>query len=165
MTYPPMPIRLETERLILTPESDEDAPWLCELLNARGGHQFTINEALGRIADMKKTISETGVGALVLRSRHHGRALGYCAIIVGRGSLEEPELAYELLPNAQGNGYATEAGRVMLDAAFRTGRSRIWSAVRPWNAASLRVLDKLGFQQHHVTVDADEELIWLLRER
>lgn len=65
-----------------------------------------------------------GIGAYVLRLRTGGTPVGYAAIVVGRGTVEEPELAYELLPT--------------------TGRHRTWATIRPWNAASLRVLDKRG---------------------
>jgi RimJ/RimL family protein N-acetyltransferase len=54
-------------------------------------------------------------------------------------------MAFELLPEFHGRGYATEAGRAVRDAAAATGRSRLWAEVREWNSASLRVLDKLGF--------------------
>jgi [ribosomal protein S5]-alanine N-acetyltransferase len=38
--------------------------------------------------------------------------IGYCGLIShGNGSLDEPELAYELLRTVHGCGYATEAGR------------------------------------------------------
>lgn len=136
MNFLPMPQRLETERLILTPEDEQDAEWFTELLNARGAHRFTIEEARERIAAMVAVRATTGIGALVLRTRQDGDAIGYCAIIVGRGSLEEPEIAYELLPRAYGHGYATEASRVLLDAAFATGRTRIWATVRSWNTPS-----------------------------
>ena len=160
-----MPLRLETERLVLTPESEQDAEWFTELLNARGAGRFTIDDGRERIAAMATDMAATGIGALVLRTRQDGDALGYCAIIVGRGSLEEPEIAYELLPRAHGHGYATEASRALLDAAFATGRRRIWSTVGSWNAPSLRVLEKLGFRRDHTTTEADGELIWLVRDR
>ncbi|MEO8106228.1 MAG: GNAT family N-acetyltransferase, partial [Actinomycetes bacterium] len=64
-----------------------------------------------------------------------------------------------------GNGYATEASKALLDAAFTTGRNRIWSTVRPWNKASLRVLAKLGFDYHHVTSDEAGEVLWHLCTR
>lgn len=108
-----MPQRIETGRLVLTPEVEQDAEWFAELLNARGDGAFTIDEARERIAGMDATMEATGVGALVLRTKPHGDPVGYCAIIVGRGSLGEPELAYELLPTAQGSGYATEASSVV----------------------------------------------------
>jgi RimJ/RimL family protein N-acetyltransferase len=145
--YAPMPLRLETERLVLTPEVESDAPWFAELLTARGTGTFTVDDARERIAAMAVVVETIGIGALVLRRRDDGEALGYCAIVVGRGTVDEPELAYELLPSAHGHGYATEAARAVLDAAFGTGRTRIWSTVRSWNTPSLRVLDKLGMQR------------------
>ena len=160
-----MPLRLETERLVLTPETQQDAEWFAELLTARGGRSFSPADARERIAAMDATIATTGIGALVLRTRTDRVALGYCALIVGRASLAEPEIAYELLPDAQGQGYATEAGNGLVDAAFATGRTRLWSTVRSWNVPSLRVLARLGFHRHHTTTDDDGELIWLVRDR
>jgi len=165
MTFSPMRLRIETERLILTPEEPSDAEWLAELLNARGTSTFTTADALDRIAVMAKTIQTTGIGALVLRKWPDGEALGYTAIVVGRASLDEPELAFELLPRAHGHGYATEAARALLDAAFDTGRRRIWATVRSWNEPSLRVLEKLGFRRDHCTMDADGEVVWLVCDR
>ena len=162
MTYPPLPARLETSRLVLTPEQPADAPWLAELFTARGGAVCGVAEAAERIAVMNETTATLGIGALVLRRRPDGEPLGYVAVVVGRGSVDEPELAYELLPSAHGQGYATEATRALLDAAFATGRTRIWATVRAGNAASLRVAEKLGFTRSHVTVDAVGELVWLV---
>lgn len=56
------------------------------------------------------------------------------------------ELAYELLRRAHGHGYATEASAALVVAAAATGRRRLWCTVGTWNAASLGVLDKLGFK-------------------
>jgi RimJ/RimL family protein N-acetyltransferase len=165
MPFPPMPLRLETQRLILTPEDEHDVEWFAELLNERGTHRFTVDDALEKITTMAATTAADGIGALVLRTRAGGDAIGYCALIIGRGSLAEPEIAYELLPRAHGQGYATEASRALLDAAFATGRTRIWSTVASWNAPSLRVLDKLGFRRDHSTADARGELIWLVCDR
>lgn len=165
MTYSPMPLRLETERLVLTPEEPDDAPWLADLLNTRGTGTFTVADALERIDRMTTTIETTGIGALVLRKRPDSESLGYTALVVGRCSLEEPELAYELLPSAHGHGYATEAGRALLDAAFETGRRRIWATIGSWNAPSLRVAEKLGFRRHHITTEADREVVWTVCDR
>jgi RimJ/RimL family protein N-acetyltransferase len=160
-----MPLRLETERLILTPEDENDVEWFTELLNERGTQTFTVEDALQKITTMAAEIAARGIGALAVRRRSDAEPIGYCAIIVGRGSLAEPEIAYELLPRAHGQGYATEASRALLDAAFATGRTRICSTVGSWNAPSLRVLEKLGFRRDHSTTEADGELIWLVCDR
>lgn len=52
----------------------------------------------------------------------------------------------------------------MLGAAISTGRRRLWSTVRAWNAASFRVLEKIGFQRHHSTWDDDGEIVWNVRD-
>ena len=165
MTFSPMPLRIETERLILTPEEASDAEWFAELLNARGTGTFNVADALERIGVMTKTIKDSGIGALVLRKRPDGEPLGYTAIVVGRSSLDEPELAYELLPRVHGNGYATEAAQALLKAAFDTGRRRIWATIGSSNAPSLRVAEKLGFRRDHCTTDAGGEVVWMVCER
>ena len=165
MAFAPLPTRIETERLVMTPQHLGDAAWLAELFTARGGGVVSIKAATGRIVTMQRVVEEQGIGARVLRAKPDGAPLGYCAILVGRGTLDEPELAYELLPTAQGHGYATEGSRALLDAAFHSGRSRIWSTVRAWNEPSFRVLARLGFQRHYSTTDAQGELVWLLATR
>jgi RimJ/RimL family protein N-acetyltransferase len=165
MAHSPMPLRIGTERLILTPEEPSDADWFTDLLNARGTDRFTVADALQRIDLMTATIKTTGIGALVLRKRPDGDALGYTALVVGRCSIEEPELAYELLPWAHGHGYATEAAGALLDAAFATGRRRIWATIGSWNAPSLRVAEKLGFRLDHSTTVADREVAWMVCDR
>ena len=78
--------------------------------------------------------------------------------------MDEPELAYELLRRFHGRGYATEAARALVDAAAATGRHRLWSTVRPWNVASLRVLEKLGFRIDHTMTNDHGEVIYLVRD-
>lgn len=129
--YTPMPTLLTTERFILTPEELSDAPWLAELFTARGGAAVSEAQARERVAAMHQLTRTHGIGAYVLWPRDGGTPVGYAAIIVGRGTVEEPELAYELLPDAHGHGYATEAARAVLAAAFATSRRRVWATVRP----------------------------------
>lgn len=162
MQFPPMPVRVETERLILTPEERHDADWLTELFNARGTQRFTLEDARERIAEMQSMTAKLGIGVLVLRTRTTCEPLGYCGIVLGRGSLQEPELVYELLPRARGCGYATEAARAVLDAAFGTGRTRIWATVGAWNTPSFRVLDKLGFRRDHISAGVQGEHVWMV---
>ncbi|GIG23412.1 N-acetyltransferase [Cellulomonas chitinilytica] len=160
MTFSPLTEHLDTPRLVLTPQVPDDAPWLAELFTARGTGTVTVEAAVERIATMTRTRRDMGIGALVLRDRSTGDALGYCALVVGRATLDEPELAYELLPHAHGHGYATEAAAALVDAAFATGRTRLWSTVRTWNRPSLRVLEKLGFRRERVTTDGAGEIVW-----
>ena len=92
------------------------------------------------------------------------RPIGYCGLSIGRGSFDEPELAYEILLQFRGHGYATEAAGAVIDAAFHeTGRDRLWATVGIWNAPSFRVLEKLGFEAHHSSTDERGEFVWMVR--
>jgi len=156
-----MPATLTTERFVLSREELTDADWLASLFTARGDGPVTVDQARERIAAMHDLTRTHGIGAYVLRPRDGSAPAGYAAIVVGRSTAEEPELAYELLPHAHGLGYATEASRAVLAAAFATGRRRIWATVRPWNSASLRVLQKLGgFDLARTTSDERGEVLW-----
>jgi len=71
---------------------------------------------------------------------------------VGLGSFKGPpvdgivEIAYAIVPEHQGKGYATLAARAMVDYAFNSGDVRIVCAhTLPDGAASQRILKKCGF--------------------
>ena len=116
------------------------------------------------IIEMRKRAVENGISLLTIRRREEGDFIGYCGLIIGRSTLEEPEIAYELFRSAHRKGYATEAASVVLDAAIATGRRRLWSTVRAWNIASFPLLEKIGFFWHHSTWDERGELVWNVRD-
>jgi len=160
-----MSFSIETERLSPRLRDEEDAAWNLELLGEReGGTTRTLAEAQQRLAEQNVQARQSGIGFLAIRRRAEGDPIGYCGLLVGRGSFDEPEIAYELLRCAHGRGYATEAARAVLDAAFATGRRRVWATVRSWNAPSLRVLDKLGFRRDHTVNDEQGELVYMVRD-
>jgi RimJ/RimL family protein N-acetyltransferase len=162
-SYEPMALHLETERLRLQPWAESDADEFRALQSERGNGTPTIDHVRSLIAKQLAATAATGIGLLPIRRREEGDFVGYCGLIVGRATLEEPEIAYELFRRAHGRGYATEAAGAVLAAAIATGRKRLWSTVRTWNAPSLRVLEKLGFERDHVSTDDDGEVVWLTR--
>ena len=155
-----MPHPLSTARLTLSHQRSDDAPWMAELFTARGDGEITDAAASTRIETMTATLATTGIGALAMRPTDGSIPVGYVALIIGRSSVDQPEIAYEVLPTAQGHGYATEAGAALVDAAWATGRTRLWSTIRSWNTASLRVIDKLGFTHHHDGTGDEADLLW-----
>ncbi len=115
------------------------------------------------IAELLAATERTGIALLPVQRRDEGDFIGYCGLIIGRTTLEEPEIAYELFRHAHGQGYATEAAGAVLNAAAATGRKRLWSTVGTWNAPSLRVLEKLGFERDRVSMEENGEVAWLTR--
>jgi RimJ/RimL family protein N-acetyltransferase len=163
--FQPMSMELETDRLTLRPWAAGDAEDYRALIAERDDGAVSVETARERIVVQLASTERTGIALLTARRRVEGDFIGYCGLIVGRASVDEPEIAYELFRRVHGHGYATEAARAVVGAAVATGRKRLWSTVRSWNAPSLRVLEKLGFYRDHVDPDYDGrgELIWLTR--
>jgi RimJ/RimL family protein N-acetyltransferase len=163
--YQPMPTELETERLALRPWAQGDAEDYRALIAERDNGAVSAETARERIAAQLASSERTGIGLLTVRRRAEGDFIGYCGLIVGRASADEPEIAYELFRRVRGHGYATEAARAVVEAAAMTGRKRLWATAGGWNTPSLRVLEKLGFHRDHADPAHDDqgERIWLTR--
>jgi RimJ/RimL family protein N-acetyltransferase len=124
---------------------------------------WSIDTPRRRLAEQRIRSLDSGIGLLTIRRRTDDVPMGYCGLIVGRCTGDEPEIAYELLRRFHGHGYATEAAGAVLAAAFATGRTRIWSTVGASNAPSLRVLEKIGFRRDRETVIGDRGVVvWLV---
>lgn len=159
-----MPHAMETERLTLRLRDERDAAWYRELVAERGEEMPSLKEATVRLARFRDLTVELGIGALAMCRRAEGDVIGYCALVVGRCSLDEPEIAYELLRRFHGRGYATEAARALVAAAAATGRRRLWSTVAAWNTPSLRVLEKIGFHRDHTVADDRGDIVYMVRD-
>jgi RimJ/RimL family protein N-acetyltransferase len=167
MTFPPMSMDIETDRLYLRAWADADKQWLNELHRerepGRGGAPETLEETARIVGRIVERAAETGICVLPVVRKEDGVAIGYCGLIEGRSSIDEPEIAYELFRVHHGRGYATEAARAVVTAARETGRSRLWATVGEWNAPSFRVLEKLGFERTHTTEGDNGTIVWLSR--
>lgn len=86
---------------------------------------------------------------------------------VGIGSFKGPpvdgavEIAYAVVPEHQGKGYATVAARAMVEFAFRAPEVRkVLAHTLPDGLASQRVLLKSGFTHTGEVVDPEDGLVW-----
>jgi [ribosomal protein S5]-alanine N-acetyltransferase len=88
----------------------------------------------------------TGGAALwAVVERSSGELIGDAGLAALNGVGPEVELGYTLGRRWWGRGYATEAARACLAEAFGPlGLKRVVAVVRPENAASIHVLEKLG---------------------
>lgn len=142
-----------TERLLLRPGWPEDA---AALIAAIGDEAVVRN--LSRVPwPYGPAEAEAFLGlpqderrpAMLIFARGDGepRLVGGIGLMdLDDGPAEQAELGYWIAHRHWGQGYATEAARAMLDAAFHGLRlSRIEAGHFPDNLASGRVLAKLGF--------------------
>ncbi len=84
---------------------------------------------------------------LAITLRDGGELIGNCGIRLAEPGAPSGDLGYEVAPDHWGRGYATEAARAMADFGFgMLGLHRIWGECVPENAASRRVMAKLGMR-------------------
>jgi RimJ/RimL family protein N-acetyltransferase len=91
--------------------------------------------------------ADHGFGLLAVVDRSSGRVVGEAGLQLLEGG-PDVELGYTLSRAAWGRGYATEAASAVLRWAFvGLGLERVVAVADPANAASLRVLDKIGMRR------------------
>lgn len=147
-TRPRADFVIETERLTLRRPTHADIPAIARLANDRRISEMTRRlpfpyhreHAAAFIAALP--LLEARDLALVYLIEHLGEAVG-CVSVEGS---ETPELGYWLGVDYWGRGFATEAARAALDAAFRTRPiPQVAATARIANPASRNVLEKCGF--------------------
>lgn len=151
---------LETSRLLLRSWRVDEAAIQRELWSERDprvpAHRRIDVDGRPSVADLEDRIrradATAGLGLPALERKAEGDVIGYCGLVEGGPgacaldpSGPGPEIAFELLRRAQGQGYATEAARAVEQWARETGIERLYATVWSWNMPSRRVLEKLGF--------------------
>jgi RimJ/RimL family protein N-acetyltransferase len=108
------------------------------VLDSQGAHR-RFDEMLARSAELsfaKQPVIERNTGSIV----------GYSGVnffeFEGQQRLE---YGYRLVPDARGKGYATEAGRALLNVAEESFAGEILAMIDPRNFRSQNVARKLGF--------------------
>lgn len=102
----------------------------------------TIEEERGRLERHTERLwDKFDHGLMAAFLKEDGSFIGFCGLLRWEiDAVAETEVAYALVPEAWGNGYATEAANALADDAFtRLGRKRIISLVLPENTASINV--------------------------
>lgn len=148
----PAPI-LTTARLRLRPFTEADAPALLALhSNARvlrywDAPPWRGPERAARFLTASRRMAEEGTGVRLAVDRVADRAfLGWCAVVGWSPQHRSASLGYCLDDAAWGRGYATEAVGALLAWAFDAlPLHRVQAETDTRNAASARVLEKLGF--------------------
>ena len=144
-------VPLETERLRIRPfEPERDAEPLHELWGDAeamefipGGAKGSIDETRGRLEALRGRAAE-GWGFWAVEELQSGRPVGGVGLYPLNWEGPEIELAYHVVPSAWNRGYASEAAAALLAAAWEDGLDHVVAVAMPGNAASRRVMEKLG---------------------
>jgi RimJ/RimL family protein N-acetyltransferase len=146
-----------TARLRLTAFVLDDTSELHEMFsdpvtNTIGSGPFTsVAQTEQWIRHRLDAQAEHGLCWYALRDPGTNRLLGNCGMLRGRTGYDEPEIGYLIDHRSRGLGYATEAATAVLDECRSAGIGRVWATIRPHNAPSRRIADRLGMR-----MDRDE---------
>jgi RimJ/RimL family protein N-acetyltransferase len=107
----------------------------------------TAEESDARVRSMIEHQERYGFSKWGVRERAAGTLVGDCGVQLLEGG-PDVELGFHLRRSVWGRGYATEAARACLEASFAgLGLDEVIAIVAPGNAASGRVLEKIGMQR------------------
>lgn len=145
---------IETARLTLRPFEDADVEeafqWFGDPTVMRftpSGPDRSLEQTMARLVSYRTHQARHGFSKWIIVDRSSSRAIGDSGLLV----LDEYgwiDLGFRLSRPHWGKGVATEAASAWVRAAFETHHLiEVGAFTHPDNAASLRVLDKLGFRR------------------
>lgn len=149
-------MEIETERLVLRPWRDEEAPRLLDILSrlevvtwlGDGGPQLMadLDEARQRIERYRVRSAEPPLGIWAVEVRQTGLVAGTVLLVTLPNSEGEVEVGWHLHPDSWGHGYATEAAQAVLDHGFAGGLDEVYAVTHTTNAPSQSVCVRLGME-------------------
>jgi RimJ/RimL family protein N-acetyltransferase len=165
---------LETARLRLRAWRDDDLDALTRLnadplvMRHMGRGPMTREETEGQLARFQAHWTRHGFGLWAAEDKETGRLAGRIGLSFHSVWPDDPEVGWLLGPAFWGRGLATEGGEASVRYGFeRLEARRLVSICTPENAASRRVMEKLGFR--FLTERTHDELgiqLWIhARER
>ncbi len=162
---------LETERLRLRPMLETDAPFLLDVLNEPAFIRNVGDRGVRTVADAVRYMQERIIaqyeryhfGMWLVELTETSEPMGICGLIK-RDNLEDIDLGFSFLERFWSRGFASEAAAAVLREGWDVIKlSRIVAIVAPHNDASVRLLEKLGFQlEKKVRLAPEEQELMLL---
>lgn len=149
-----IPPEFETARLTVRRLDFDDAPFLVALLNQPSFLANIGDRGVRNVEDAHRYLRDGpmamyerhGFGLWHVSRRADGAVMGMCGLLK-RDSLPDVDLGYAFLPQFWGQGHAFEAAEATLrQATEKFGLTRVVGVVSEGNAASIRVLEKLGMR-------------------
>lgn len=151
---------LETPRLILRDFKQEDLDQLAVILANEQVMQFSplgilsVTQVQAKIDGFIASYKDFGLGKWAVIVKESNTLIGYCGIAVEQiDQVDEREIGFRLDPEFWGRGLATEAASATIQYGFEQLKfPYILGIVEGKNAASVRVLKKLGMQYQRETL-------------
>lgn len=155
---------LETERLIISELSIEDAPFFYDLVNDPAWIKFIGDRDVKTIADAENYLNtkiipsydKNGFGFYLVSTKKEDLPIGISGLI-DRDGLEYVDVGYAFLPNFRGKGYAFEATNAILTFAKNDLQiDPIVAITNMDNIKSCKLLERLGLKFDKIIQLADD---------
>jgi ribosomal-protein-alanine N-acetyltransferase len=112
------------------------------------GKVFPREWSAERVNESQALFERRSVGVWLVRQRPSGDLVGFCGFMEMLSIDPNPQLIYAIYRRFTGQGYATEMARASIaQARKQPGFQHIIASVDEVNAASLHILEKLGFER------------------
>jgi RimJ/RimL family protein N-acetyltransferase len=156
---------LKTERLIIRRLSSDDADFIVELLNQPSFLQYIGDKGVRNTDDAVRYIQtgpqasyeQFGFGLYLVELKDSGTSIGMCGLIK-RDSLPDVDVGFAFLPDYWSRGYAFEAASAVLNYGRENfGLTRIVAITSLDNAASIRLLERIGLRYEGLIKLADDQ--------
>jgi ribosomal-protein-alanine N-acetyltransferase len=155
-----IPLPIETERLLIRPFDDADVDAMAEIYGDPEVMRHVCLGVLDRdrtaalLEEYREAQGRYGFSTWAVVEQESGVVVGDVGFGV-YAPTGEPELGYTLAAAVWGRGYALEAARACVAAAFaHLPERRLVAKVEPENERSLRVAEKLEMRTVE-TIDVD----------
>ena len=155
----------ETERLWIRPTQEQDADLIYQLMNTPKFLQYVGDRNIHSLEDAEKYIQlkmlpqlhTLGYSSYSLLTKADGAKIGTCGLY-NREGVDGIDIGFGLLPPYEGLGYAYEASRRLMKAAFEEfDIEEIKAITSKENISSQRLLEKLGLEMVGTTILPNEE--------
>ncbi|MGZ8363118.1 MAG: GNAT family N-acetyltransferase [Caulobacteraceae bacterium] len=146
-------MHIETERLILSGLTPDDAAFILELVNEPGWlihigdrNIHGLEAARAYIGVQTANYTAHGLGMWRVGLKSSGEAIGLCGLLK-RETLDHPDVGFAFLARHHRQGYAHEAAQATIEHARSTLKlPRVLGFTAPANHASAALLEKLGMR-------------------
>lgn len=152
------PSELPGERIVLRKLRDTDKQALFDLYSDEESAKLddwvpftTVEEAAALIDQSEKNFTDKNELRFGIEDLSRKSLVGSCGIFGFDDRNRKCMIYFQVHHNERNKGYATDAIRLLIDYIFKDlGANRIEAYVTPGNDASVRVLEKNGFQNEGI---------------
>ena len=146
---------IATERLLLRRFSRDDLEALHEpqsraalprVLPREVRSREEVEQGLARRIASTALAGDDDALSLAVERRAAGRMIGDLTLWLRSAADRQVEIGYVFHPDAQGQGFATEAARRALALAFASGAHRVYARADPRNERSTSLMARLGMR-------------------